>query len=124
MARDHISDEFIAYHLERGKGGCGLSILEAGSVHFSSLLDMPLDNPDIVTGYRRLADAIRPTGMKIFQQLWHGGNLYPGRNGPPLAVPTKPGFTGLVGRPVTGDEARPEEGGVGKGGCSTCNMGG
>src|SRR3546814_4256305 len=66
---------------------------------------MPLDNPDIVTGYRRLADAIRPTGMKIFQQLWHGGNLYPGRNGPPLAVTTKPGFTGLVGRPMTDDEA-------------------
>ena len=100
-----VSDDFIAYHVERARGGLGLNILEAGTVHRSSHLDFPIHTDDASEGLKRLVDAVHPFGMKLFQQLWHGGNLYPSADGsPPLAVSTRPGFTGIVGRPMTKGE--------------------
>lgn len=102
LGRFGITDDFIAYHVERAKGGAGLSIVEAGTVHSSSHLDLPVHRDDMLPGMTRLAEAVRPHGMKLVQQLWHGGNLYPGDDGrPPLAVSTRPGQTGMVGRPMT-----------------------
>jgi 2,4-dienoyl-CoA reductase-like NADH-dependent reductase (Old Yellow Enzyme family) len=73
-----VTDDFIAYHAARARGGCGLSILEAASVHPSSMLvGINWD----VDGYRRLMAAIRPHGMRVFQQLWHAGHHVPGRDG-------------------------------------------
>ncbi|MFC5463079.1 FAD-dependent oxidoreductase [Massilia niabensis] len=101
-AKAGIGEDFIAYHVSRAKGGCGLTILEAGSVHSSSRLDLALFRDDIVPGFRQLMDAVRPYGMRIFQQLWHGGNLYPAYDGgPPLAVSDIPGYWGVVGRPMS-----------------------
>ena len=99
-----ISDQFIAYHLERAKGGCGLSILEAAAVHPSTKLDLALFGDKIVEGYQKLTAAIRPHGMKLFQQLWHGGGLYPSYQGPPLSVSTVASYVGTIGRPMTEDE--------------------
>jgi len=31
-------------------------------------------NPGLVEGYRQLVERIRPHGMRLFQQLWHGGH--------------------------------------------------
>ncbi len=31
-------------------------------------------NPALVEGYRQLVERIRPYGMRLFQQLWHGVN--------------------------------------------------
>ena len=101
LAKPDINDEFIAYHLERARGGCGLSILEAASPHHSSKLDMRLFGDAIVPGYQRMMAAIRPHGMKVFQQLWHGGAIYPGFSGIPWAVSTVPSHTGIVGQPMT-----------------------
>ena len=70
-----VNDDLIAYHVARGKGGAGLSILETLAVHWSS--GGPSINifvPGIEDGYRRLVDAVAPTGMKLFQQLWHAGH--------------------------------------------------
>src|SRR3546814_2766898 len=36
FSRAYINDDLIAYHLERAKGGAGLSIVEGASVHASS----------------------------------------------------------------------------------------
>lgn len=100
-----LSDGFIAYHLERAKGGCGLSILEAASVHPSSKIDQGVFDPAIIAGYQKLTAAVKPYGMKVFQQLWHGGNVYPAYDGgPPWAVSAVPGYTGLVGQPMNGDD--------------------
>ncbi|RJG04272.1 FAD-dependent oxidoreductase [Noviherbaspirillum sedimenti] len=94
-----IGEDFIAYHVARAKGGCGLTILEGASVHSSSRLHLALFNDAIVPGFRQLMDAVRPYGMRVFQQLWHGGNLYPAFDGgPPFAVSDVPGYWGLVGR--------------------------
>ena len=107
LAKPDITDAWIAYHVERARGGCGLTILEAASVHASSALSMRLYGDALVPGYRRLMEAVRPHGMKVFQQLWHGGHLYYGPDGVPRAVSTAPSFMGIVGLPMT--EAEIEE---------------
>jgi len=104
-ARPDITDQFIAFHEERARGGCALTILEAGSVHPTSRLELALFRDEIVDGYRRLMEAVRPHGMKVFQQLWHGGNLYPGYDLLPWAVSTVPSMAiGLVGIPMGEEE--------------------
>jgi 2,4-dienoyl-CoA reductase-like NADH-dependent reductase (Old Yellow Enzyme family)/thioredoxin reductase len=101
-----ITADLIAYHLERAKGGVGLIVLEAATVHPSSMLS---NNPyclsafddAIIEGYRRLMAAVRPYGTKIFQQLWHGGHHYgPTGGGPPRGASAVPS-------PVLGTPAVP-----------------
>jgi 2,4-dienoyl-CoA reductase-like NADH-dependent reductase (Old Yellow Enzyme family) len=94
------SEQTIAYHVERARGGCGLTILQASAVHPSSLLGKALYDDAVIPSLRALVEACRPHGMRIFQQLWHGGNLYPGREGPPWAVSDRPGHTGIAGVPM------------------------
>lgn len=98
-----MTDDYIAYHARRGKGGCGLTILGAASVHPSSMLyPYGLFYDGIVADYRRLMDACEPTGMKVFAQLWHGGNLYPAIDGGPgWAVSDIPGMMGMTGLRMT-----------------------
>ena len=81
-----ISDALIAYHLARAKGGVGLTVLEAAAPHASSVMPLNASDDSLVPGYRRLMDAIRPHGMRVFQQLFHGGNLYP-PSGDPYSPP-------------------------------------
>jgi 2,4-dienoyl-CoA reductase-like NADH-dependent reductase (Old Yellow Enzyme family)/thioredoxin reductase len=95
-----ISEDVIAYHLARAKGGCGLTILEAASVHRSSLIHQSIATDAVIPGYRKLAELVRPHGMKLFQQLWHGGNMYQGADGVPWSVSTLIGAHGLVGSPM------------------------
>ena len=94
-----MTDDYIAYHARRGHGGCGLTILGAASVHPSSMLyPYGLFYDGIVDDYRRLMAACRPSPMKVFAQLWHGGNLYPALDGGPgWAVSDVPGMMGMVG---------------------------
>ncbi len=94
-----MSDDYIAYHARRAKGGCGLTILGAASVHPSSqLFPFSLFHDDIVDDYARLMTACRPWPMKVFAQLWHGGNLYPAADGGPgWAVSDIPGMMGMTG---------------------------
>ena len=103
LGDSRITDGMIAYHEARAKGGCGLSILEACSVHPSSMLyPLGVFDPRIIDDYKRMMAKIRPHGMKVFQQLWHGGNLYPAYDGGPgWAVSDVPGFLNNVGRPMT-----------------------
>ena len=68
-----IGPKFIAYHLARAKGGIGLALLEVCSIHESCYGPMRSYEPAIADGYRRLVDAIAPTGAKLMQQLWHAG---------------------------------------------------
>jgi 2,4-dienoyl-CoA reductase-like NADH-dependent reductase (Old Yellow Enzyme family) len=98
------SEQSIAYHAERAMGGCGLTILQASAVHPSSLLGKALYDDAVLPSMRALVDSCRPHGMRIFQQLWHGGNLYPGRDGPPWTVSDRPGHTGIAGAPMNEDQ--------------------
>src|SRR5207247_1350254 len=74
-------EDFIQYHVARAKGGVGLSILEAAAVHPSSGgLASCLDD-GVIERYREFMGAIRPHGMRVFQQLFHGGSIYPAFGG-------------------------------------------
>lgn len=101
-----IGDRLIDYHLARAKGGVGLSILEAGSVHPSSVLDLALFDDRITSGHQRLMAAVVPYGMRVFQQLWHAGHAYPAYNGaPPWGPSALPNpTTGLVSNPMGSHE--------------------
>jgi len=101
-----ITDALIAYHLARAEGGVGLTILEAAGVHPSSVLSLANLDDAIIPGYRRLAAAIAPSGMRLFQQLWHGGHIYPQPDGsPPLAPSDVPSpIAGIAPRPMTMDD--------------------
>lgn len=91
-SRSTINDDLIAYHLERAKGGAGLSIVEGASVHSSSTFALSIRNDDAIAPMRRMVEAIAPTGMKLFQQLWHGGYTDPSaQGGLPWAVSAMPG---------------------------------
>ncbi|MGE0386054.1 MAG: FAD-dependent oxidoreductase [Gammaproteobacteria bacterium] len=105
FAQGVVSDRFIAYHLERAKGGCGLSILEAAPVHRSTSLGphLRVDDDSVIEGYRRMMAQIRPHGMRVFQQLWHGGHHYPGVGGVvPRSASSLPSVNmGVVPHPMT-----------------------
>ncbi|MBV9996170.1 MAG: FAD-dependent oxidoreductase [Caulobacteraceae bacterium] len=98
-----MSDAYIAYHGARAKGGCGLSILGACSVHPSSkLFELGIFRETIIEDYQKLMDKCRPHGMRVFAQLWHGGNLYNAYDGSaPWAVSDVVGMQGNVGRRMT-----------------------
>ena len=98
-----ISDDLIAYHLARAEGGVGLTILEAAGVHRSSVLSLANLDDSIIEGYRRLVSAIAPTGMRLFQQLWHGGHIYMQPDGsPPWAPSNIPNpIAGIAPQPMT-----------------------
>jgi 2,4-dienoyl-CoA reductase-like NADH-dependent reductase (Old Yellow Enzyme family) len=98
-----VTDDLIAYHLARAEGGVGLTILEAAGVHPSSVLSLANLDDTVVDGYRRLVSAIAPTGMRLFQQLWHGGHIYMQPDGsPPWAPSTIPNpIAGIAPRPMT-----------------------
>ena len=77
LVHEHLpTDDFVAYHEARARGGVGLIVLEATAVDPSGLL-----TPHTLAGYReestagfaRVAQAVRPHGTRLFVQLFHGG---------------------------------------------------
>ena len=77
LVHEHLpTDDFVAYHEARARGGTGLIVLEATAVHPSGLL-----TPHTLAGYReeivpalaRVADAVHAHGTRLFVQLFHGG---------------------------------------------------
>ncbi len=77
LVHDHLpTDDFVAYHEARARGGVGLIVLEATAVDESGLLTSHTLGgylPEIVDGYRRVATAVKPHGTRLFVQLFHGG---------------------------------------------------
>ncbi len=67
-------DELAEFHAARARGGVGLTILEILGVHPSSPASLRVFDPAHDEGYRRMMPKLKPLGMKIFQQLWHGGH--------------------------------------------------
>jgi 2,4-dienoyl-CoA reductase-like NADH-dependent reductase (Old Yellow Enzyme family)/thioredoxin reductase len=77
LVHEHLpTEDFVAYHEARARGGAGLIVLEATAVDPSGLL-----TPHTLAGYReesaagfaRVAEAVRPHGTRLFVQLFHGG---------------------------------------------------
>src|SRR3990172_539750 len=93
LVHDHLpTGGFVAYHEARARGGAGLIVLEATAVHESGRLTPATLTgylEEIVPGYRRVLDAVRPHGTKLFVQLFHGGReLIASAPRPPAVAPS------------------------------------
>ena len=77
LVHDHLpTDDFVAYHEARARGGAGLIVLEATAPHPSGILtahELAGYLPEIAAAYRRVGDAVQPHGTRLFVQLLHGG---------------------------------------------------
>jgi 2,4-dienoyl-CoA reductase-like NADH-dependent reductase (Old Yellow Enzyme family) len=77
LVHDHLpTDDLVAYHRARARGGIGAVFLEATAVHATGLLTAHTLGgflPEIVPAYRRLGDTLRADGARLFVQLFHGG---------------------------------------------------
>lgn len=90
------TDDMVAYHEARAKGGTGLIILEAAAVHPSGMLttDTIAGYDDrVVEGYKKIADTVHQYDTKVIAQLFHGGRVvvsstYRSAAWAPSAVPT------------------------------------
>jgi 2,4-dienoyl-CoA reductase-like NADH-dependent reductase (Old Yellow Enzyme family) len=106
LARGGIGEAFVAYHEARARGEVGLTILEISSVHPSSPADLAGFDDRILAGYARLLPRVHAHGMRVFQQLWHGGHHYPAQDGgPPWSASEVPSVAlGLVPHAMTQGE--------------------
>jgi 2,4-dienoyl-CoA reductase-like NADH-dependent reductase (Old Yellow Enzyme family)/pyruvate/2-oxoglutarate dehydrogenase complex dihydrolipoamide dehydrogenase (E3) component len=98
-----MNEDLIAYHRARAEGGVGLTILEILSVHPTSPASLNTFDPSLPDRYGALLEAVRPTGMKLFQQIWHAGqNGHPLDGSPPWSPSDLPGPTvGVPSQPMT-----------------------
>lgn len=71
----YVSDDTIAYYTAIARGGCGLLVVEATSVHKPTAPGnfMQICTDAHIPGLRRLVDAVHKEGAKISVQLWQGG---------------------------------------------------
>lgn len=79
--KGRITPEVIAYYEQKAAGGCAVVTVGESIVRIadgrSHPRQIPLDDPDEVTGLSRLADAIHAHGAYASIQLSHGGGLCP-----------------------------------------------
>ena len=77
LVHEHLpTEDFVAYHEARARGGTGLIVLEAMAVHPSGLLTphtLAGYREEIVPGFARVAEAVHGHGTRLFVQLFHGG---------------------------------------------------
>ena len=77
LVRDHLpTDDFVAYHEARARGGAGLIGLEATAVDQPGVLTghtLAGFREEIVPGLARVAGAVQPHDTRLFLQLLHGG---------------------------------------------------
>lgn len=104
------TERLINYHLARAQDGVGLSFLEVMAVHPSVRSRLQLWSPGLEASYEKLMRAISPHGMKVFQQIWHGGHNHipalvdghPHYTDPPWGPSDLPGVTlGVPSIPMT-----------------------
>jgi 2,4-dienoyl-CoA reductase-like NADH-dependent reductase (Old Yellow Enzyme family) len=77
LVHDHLpTDDLIAYHGARARGGAGAIFVEATAVDPTGLLTghtIAGFEPEIVPVYERLAQRVHEHGARLFVQLLHGG---------------------------------------------------
>ena len=88
-----VTDDYIAYQRGRARGGAGMQISGSAAVHRTGSVGhgRSLDNtkPEIVEGYRRLADAIHAEGGTFLIQLGHAAATVNDQDvGRPLLAPS------------------------------------
>lgn len=93
-----VSDDMIAYYSAIAKGGCGLIVVEATSVHKPTAPGnfMQICTDEHIPGLKRLTEAVHAAGAKISIQLWQGGFCATATDTSlPAIVPSDTEFRGL-----------------------------
>ena len=87
FASGGFGQQFIDYHLARARGGVALTILEIGAVHPSSPALLRCYDDSVMDAWALLAERAHAEGMRVFQQLFHGGsNVGPADGGAGIQV--------------------------------------
>ena len=87
-----VSDELLAYHEARARGGVAMTTLEVAGVHWSSPGYLDVSSDRCLPGLRRMSDLGHAHGMRVFQQLWHAGpNVMPVDGSAPWSASYVPG---------------------------------
>lgn len=73
IGNGRVDQRLVAYHEARARGGVGLSLLEAASVHLTDTGTLRLHDSSCITDMAALATAVHRHGMKMFVQLGHLG---------------------------------------------------
>ncbi|MEJ2178270.1 MAG: FAD-dependent oxidoreductase, partial [Gammaproteobacteria bacterium] len=71
-----VTDDLVAYHETRAKGGTGLIILEGMTLHSSYGFKeafLYAGDDEIIPGLKRLGEVCRQYDTKVFGQLFHAG---------------------------------------------------
>lgn len=92
-----LSDDLIAHHEARARGGVALSIIEATGVHASGPMTLNGSDDSIVPRYAALAARVHAHGMRIFGQLNHLGLAGAPPGSRPWSASALPGPSGLPG---------------------------
>jgi 2,4-dienoyl-CoA reductase-like NADH-dependent reductase (Old Yellow Enzyme family) len=98
-----VSDDLIAFHVARARGGVSLTFIDPAKTHWSSPAYLDNQRPEIVDGLQRLTGAVHAEGAAVFQQLMHGGptNIPQDGTAPWGASPVPDPGLGMVSRPMT-----------------------
>ena len=98
-----VSDDLVAFHVARARGGVSLTYIDPAKTHWSSPAYLDNQRVEIVEGLQRLTDAVRAEGAAVFQQLMHGGptNIPQDGTAPWGASPVPDPGLGMVSRPMT-----------------------
>jgi 2,4-dienoyl-CoA reductase-like NADH-dependent reductase (Old Yellow Enzyme family)/thioredoxin reductase len=85
-----VTDRLIDYHVERARGGVGMIIVESTDVDPLGVRPSPrlgIFKDNFITGLNRLAEAVKPYGVRIGLQLGHPGRQakWVGDGLPPVA---------------------------------------
>ena len=90
LVHEHLpTNDLLAYHRARARGGVGAIFIEATAVHPTGLLTAHTIGgylPEVVPAYRRLSDAVHDEGARLFVQLFHGGRELIASSPKPAAV--------------------------------------
>lgn len=95
----YVSDGMVAYYSNIARGGCGLIVVEATSVHAPTAPRnfLRICGEEYIPGLRKLTDAVHSAGAKISIQLWQGGFCATATDASlPAIVPCDMEFRGAV----------------------------
>ncbi|MFZ9630376.1 MAG: FAD-dependent oxidoreductase, partial [Ilumatobacteraceae bacterium] len=71
-----VTDQLLAYHEARARGGVGLIVAQVAGIHQSAKYTgsvLMADDDSCIPGLARLADTVHGHGGILFQQLFHDG---------------------------------------------------
>jgi 2,4-dienoyl-CoA reductase-like NADH-dependent reductase (Old Yellow Enzyme family)/thioredoxin reductase len=96
----HVTDQLIAYFVERARGGAGMMLVGGGSVHpgGQELPDLPkMYDDSCIPGLKNMVAQVKPHGAKFGVQLMHGGRQsYLPEKVAPSAIPAPAVVKGAV----------------------------